>query len=106
MPHFERSTIAPRPRSRPRRERFSYVHVYLDANYSGSSAYFAFDYSNLGLIGWNDKISSFVGLDSATGQFFEGTNYTSFIFGFCCNSAVPYVGNSSNDRFSSVRRTN
>jgi hypothetical protein len=84
----------------------SYVHVYVDASYSGGSAYFSVNYSNLGLIGWNDKISSFVGLDSATGQFFEGTGYTGFIFGFCCNSAVPYVGNSSNDRFSSVRRTN
>jgi len=84
----------------------SYVHVYADANYSGASAYFAFDYSNLGVIGWNDKISSFVGLDNATGQFFEGINYTGAIFGWCCNSAVPYVGNGSNDRFSSVRRTN
>jgi hypothetical protein len=84
----------------------SYVHVYVDANYQGNSAYFSVNYANLGLIGWNDKISSFVGLDSATGQFFESVNYTGFIFGWCCNSAVSYVGNSSNDRFSAVRRTN
>ena len=84
----------------------SYVHVYVDAGYAGSSAYFSVNYSNLGVIGWNDKISSFVGLDSATGQFFETINYNGFIFGWCCNSAVSYVGASSNDRFSAVRRTN
>jgi hypothetical protein len=84
----------------------NYVHVYVDANYLGNSAYFSVNYSNLGLIGWNDKISSFVGLDSATGQFFENSGYSGFIFGWCCNSQVSYVGNSSNDKFSSVRRTN
>jgi hypothetical protein len=84
----------------------SYVHVYVDAGYAGSSAYLSVDYSNLGVIGWNDKISSFVGLDSATGRFFENIYYSGFIFGFCCNSTVPYVGDSSNDRFSSVKRTN
>jgi hypothetical protein len=84
----------------------NYVHVYVDASYVGNSAYFSVNYSNLGLIGWNDKISSFVGLASATGQFFEDAGYNGFIFGWCCNSAVSYVGNNSNDRFSSVRRTN
>jgi hypothetical protein len=84
----------------------SYVRVFVDAGYAGSSAYFSVNYTNLGVIGWNDKISSFVGLDSATGQFFEHIYYTGFIFGFCCNTQVSYVGNSSNDRFSSVRRTN
>jgi hypothetical protein len=84
----------------------SYVRVFVDAGYAGSSAYFSVDYWNLGLIGWNDKISSFVGLDSATGQFFENASFGGFIFGWCCNTQVSYVGNSSNDRFSSVRRTN
>jgi hypothetical protein len=84
----------------------SYVRVFVDASYFGSSAYFSVNYPNLGLIGWNDKISSFIGLDSATGQFREDINYVGFIYGWCCNSAVPYVGDSSNDRFSSVRRTN
>jgi hypothetical protein len=84
----------------------NYVHVYVDASYFGNSAYFSVNYSNLALIGWNDKISSFVGLDSATGQFWENASYTGFLFGFCCNAQVSYVGNSSNDRFSSVKRTN
>lgn len=84
----------------------SYVHVYVDSNYAGSSAYFSVNYSNLGLIGWNDKISSLVGLDSATGQFFVNTNYLGSIYAFCCNSPVSYVGDFYNDRFSSVKRTN
>jgi hypothetical protein len=83
----------------------SYVHVYVDASYVGSSAYFSVNYSNLGVIGWNDKISSLVGLDSAIGRFFDGANYLGAIYAFCCNSAVPYVGDYFNDKFSSVKRT-
>ena len=83
----------------------SYVRVFVDANYSGNSAYFSVNYSNLGLIGWNDKISSFAALNSASGRFFEHNNYAGFVYGFCCNSQVSYVGNSYNDRFSSVSQT-
>jgi hypothetical protein len=84
----------------------SYVRVFVDASFAGNSAYFSVNYSNLGLIGWNDKISSFVGLDRATGQFWENAGYSGFLFGFCCNAQVSYVGNTSNDKFSSVKRTN
>jgi hypothetical protein len=83
----------------------SYVRVFVDANYSGGSAYFSVNYSNLGLIGWNDKISSYVALNSLSGQFWENTSYWGLLDSFCCNQLVSYVGDAYNDKFSSVRKT-
>jgi hypothetical protein len=83
----------------------NYVHVYVDANYAGYSAYFSANYPDLGLIGWDDRISSFVALNSLAGEFRDLVNYGGFNYGFCCNSQVYYVGDAYNDRFSSVRHT-
>jgi hypothetical protein len=83
----------------------SYVRVFVDAGYGGSSAYFSVNYSNLGLIGWNDKISSYVALNSLSGQFWENTSYWGLLDSFCCNQLVSYVGDAYNDKFSSVRKT-
>lgn len=83
----------------------SYVRVFVDAGYAGNSAYFSVNYSNLGLIGWNDKISSFIALNGLSGQFFENTNYWGLVDSFCCSQSVSYVGDIYNDKFSSVRQT-
>ena len=82
----------------------SYVRIFADANFAGSSAYLSVNYSNLGSIGWNDRISSFYGLSSARGEFREHVDYAGFTYGFCCNQQVSYVGDAYNDKFSSARR--
>ena len=82
----------------------NYVRIFADASFGGSSAYLSANYSDLSSIGWNDRISSFYGLNSARGEFWEHKGYTGFVYGFCCNQQVSYVGDAYNDKFSSVRR--
>ena len=82
----------------------NYVRIFADAGFAGSSAYLSVNYSNLSSIGWNDRISSFYGMNTARGEFREHEGYGGFTYGFCCNQQVSYVGDSYNDKFSSVRR--
>jgi hypothetical protein len=82
----------------------SYVHVFVDSQYRGASAYLSQDYVDLGVIGWADTISSLIALNSQVGRFYEHTWYGGSSFYFCCNTSVAYVGDLYNDTFSSVRK--
>ena len=82
----------------------SYVRIFESASFVGASAYLSQSYSDLRTIGWNDRISSFQALNSLSGRFFEHINYAGFVYSFCCNTQVSYVGDAYNDRFSSVSR--
>ena len=81
----------------------TYVHVWVDAGYYGNSAYLSQDYRSLGDIGWNDKISSLVVMNLQSGAFYEHNDFVGFVYHFCCGSAVTYVGDYYNDKFSSVK---
>ncbi|OGO57652.1 MAG: hypothetical protein A2V85_02790 [Chloroflexi bacterium RBG_16_72_14] len=83
----------------------TYVRVYVDGGYTGASAYLSQDYPDLGVIGWQDRISSFKALNSQSGRFHEHNSYLGFQYSFCCNTWVTYVGDAYNDRFSSVKNT-
>lgn len=59
------------------------------------------NYSLLSLIGWNDRISSYVAKNSMSGAFWTDWLYTGVRYNFCCNQQVGSLG-SYNDTFSSV----
>jgi hypothetical protein len=80
-----------------------YVTIYDFTSYTGSFMHVSQDYTVLASIGWNDRISSFVGKNSLDGHFFtdwfnSGTGYY-----FCCNQNVPSLGAYDNT-FSSVHQ--
>ena len=78
-----------------------YVVAYQDASFLGASVVLSQDYSNLGSIGWNDRISSYKVYTPLTGYFYGDAGYTGGMTSFCCNSQVSYVGDARNDSFSS-----
>lgn len=79
-----------------------YVIAWVGASYTGSSVVLSQDYSNLGSIGWNDRISAYKVYTSLTGAFYEHSNYWGLTQFFCCFSQVSYVGDAYNDKFSSI----
>ncbi len=82
----------------------AYVRIFEHSSFSGASAYLSQDYGNLGTIGWNDRISSYLVLNSETGAFHTATSYGGTTDYFCCNESVGSLGSLDNT-FSSVRRT-
>jgi len=81
-----------------------YVSIYDGGFYGGSMMHVSADYPSLLTIGWNDKISSFKGRNSETGQFTTDWFYGGSSWAFCCNSTVSSLGSWSNT-FSALRRT-
>lgn len=80
-----------------------YVIVYRDATYAGPNTAIAQPYDDLGLIGWNDMISSFKAVNGLSGHFATDARNSGRLYpGFCCNVQVSYVGDAWNDQFSSV----
>jgi hypothetical protein len=81
----------------------TYVVIYEFGTYQGAYMYVSQDYSILGYIGWNDRISSFRGVNSQAGVFWTDWLYTGTRYAFCCNVQVPSLGGYDNT-FSSVFR--
>ena len=82
----------------------AYVRIFDGSSFTGTYAYLSQDYANLGSIGWNDRISSYQGVNSETGGFYTGTSYSGTTDYFCCNESVSSLGSLDNS-FSSARRT-
>lgn len=78
-----------------------YVIVYVHGTFGGPSRAISRDYSYLGTIGWNDVISSLMSF-GASGRFYEHAPPSGFVYFFYATSQVSYVGNTYNDKFSSV----
>lgn len=81
----------------------NYVVVFEFTTYAGNYMYMSQDYTVLATIGWNDRISSFMALNSESGHFFTDWFYGATTWGFCCNQQVPGLGAYDNT-FSSVHR--
>lgn len=83
-----------------------YATIWEHFGYSGSSFTLFYDYSNLGSIGWNDRISAVQVVSGCSARFFQNAGYDSGAFG----GPIPYsentwyVGDVFNDQFSSVSR--
>ena len=82
---------------------YPYVRWYLDANYGGPSFDASIAYSNLGSLGWNDKISSFSVYPGGHPRWWRDVGLTGGSWDWGTTS-VPYVGDAANDQFSSVGR--
>ena len=79
----------------------NYVIVYEFPSFAGAYMYISQDYSVLATIGWNDRISSFRGLNSQGGVFFVDWFYSGSSWNFCCNTQTTFLG-TYDDAFSSV----
>ncbi len=80
-----------------------YVTVYADEDYGGGSFTAAYSYGNLGIIGWNNAITSFASLNGQRPKFWDSTDYGLPAWQWSAGGAVPNVGQGANDRFSSMR---
>ncbi|MBI3747334.1 MAG: hypothetical protein HY262_00570 [Chloroflexi bacterium] len=80
-----------------------YVRWYADRDLLGASFDATNPYSNLGDVGWNDKISSFSPYPGGHPRWSQDIGYggTRWDWG---TAPVSYVGDAANDRFSSVER--
>jgi len=78
-----------------------YIRAYADSNFGGASMALDGDISNLGSIGWNNRISSIRSFGSESGTFYENTGYGGWGYFVCCNQQILYVGDLFNDQFSS-----
>jgi hypothetical protein len=81
----------------------SYVVIFDFTSYAGGYMYLSQDYSILGLIGWNDRISSFIVVNGQSGVFWTDWLYSGVRYAFCCGQSVPYLAGYDNT-FSSVFR--
>jgi hypothetical protein len=78
-----------------------YVVAYENGNYTSPSRTISQSYAYLGDIGFNDKISSFKSY-GATGRFMEHAPSGGLVYSFSGSTWVSYVGDTYNDKFSSV----
>lgn len=83
---------------------YPYVRWYRDANYGGPSfdAYVA--YTDLGVIGWNDSISSFITYAGGHPRWWQNVGFSGVAWDWGSGVSVGYVGAAANDQFSSVER--
>lgn len=80
-----------------------YATVYEYTTFQGSYMHMSQNYTCLACIGWNDRISSFVALNSQSGNFYTDWFYGGTVYGFCCNQQKTGLGSFDNT-FSSVYR--
>lgn len=88
---------------------YPYVRWYLDANYGGPSFDASVAYADLGTIGWNDKISSFLTYSGGTysgghPRWWRDVGFAGVSWDWGVGVSVSYVGDAANDQFSSVER--
>jgi hypothetical protein len=81
-----------------------YVTVFENTSYGGAFMNISQDYTVLGLIGWNDRISSFKARNGETGTFYVDWFYNGSEWSFCCNTQQSTLGAYDNT-FSSMHRT-
>jgi hypothetical protein len=79
-----------------------YATVYRDADYGGSSLTLFGSYSNLGVIGWNDAITSFKSLNGGRPRFYRDAGYGGVSWRWPAGAWVANVGSPANDSFTAV----
>jgi hypothetical protein len=79
----------------------TYVVVFDYAFFAGPYMYLSQNYTVLALIGWNDRISSFIVENNHSGKFWTDWFYSGSYYFFCCNEQVASLGSYDNT-FSSV----
>lgn len=79
-----------------------YVVVYAGTYYSGSYMYVSQDYDALAVVGWNDRIRSFRGLNGMSGTFYTDWFRGGAVLSFCCNTAPASLSSTFDRQISSV----
>lgn len=83
-------------------ENASYGGASYVASVSQNGCYgYSHGYTNLGSIGWDNRISSFRSYSNCRTAIFANTNYGGSSYGYYTNSS--YVGSAMNDQASSIR---
>jgi len=80
-----------------------YVTFYEHANYLGASFTTSAQIGDLGVLGWNDRISSFKSLSGQRPKWWQDNNYLGTSWQWAAGAHVANVGDGANDRFSSVK---
>lgn len=80
----------------------AFVRVFEHEAFGGASAVLSQSYARLADIGWNDRITSFRGLNGGSGNIFKNAQFSGDAYAFCCNQQVNNVGSAWNDSFSSI----
>jgi hypothetical protein len=81
-----------------------YVVVFSSPSYAGSYFYVSQDYDALAIVGWNDRIRSYRGLNGSNGVFWTDWFASGAGQYFCCNQTVPVLSATFDQQFSSVYR--
>ena len=81
-----------------------YVVVYAGTTYNGAAMYLSQDYDTLAVIGWNDRIRSYKGLNSGRGVFYIDWFALGGSMTFCCNVLDPSLPAAFDRQITSVYR--
>ena len=81
----------------------SYIELFDSAGYGGGSIYLSAAYSNLGVIGWNDRASSYIAQNSLHSGLYVNTGYAGDTLFPCCNQLVPSLSSTFDNKISSAR---
>lgn len=80
----------------------SYVTWFDAINYGGSSFTASVSYADLGIFGWNDRISSFKSLNGGRPKWWRDTSFSGTAWRWPAGAWVANVGVDANDQWSSV----
>lgn len=80
-----------------------YVTFFEHAYYGGASLVVADPIPHLGVLGWNDAISSFKSASGQRPRWWRDTYYSGTWWQWASGAWVSYVGDAANDQFSSVK---
>jgi len=82
----------------------SYIRVFDWTWYAGAYIYLSQDYSDLGAIGWNDRISSYTGSNDETSALFVDTYHQGAGIIVCCNNIASTLSSTYDNKISSTER--
>jgi hypothetical protein len=80
----------------------AYVTWFDAINYGGSSFTASVSYSDLGILGWEDRISSFKSLNGGRPKWWRDTGFSGTAWRWPAGAWVSNVGVDANDQWSSV----
>lgn len=80
-----------------------FVTVYRDEDYHGNSLVIYDPIRNLGVYGWNDRITSFKSLNGQRPRLYSHVDYGTPAWRWTAGAWVPNVGSEANDATSSIR---
>ena len=81
-----------------------YAVIYSGLSFSGSYLYVSQNNDALAIVGWNDRIRSYHGLNSGLGTFWTDWYATGSHLDFCCNANIATLTATFDQTISSVYR--